>query len=297
MITILAIYRFQTSVEGSTPDIFTIRNLPLSAGRVFNSMEEQNAAQVAVIGQTVAENIFGEGVSPIGKKIQIGSVYFQVIGQLTSQGSTGATNNDDKIIIPYQTMQKKLAGDSGTMIIYASVKDANQMDQAERQVEMTLRTSHQLSFQDTADFTVTNQATLLGTLDSVNDTLQMFLGGIASISLLVGGIGIMNIMLVSVTERTKEIGLRKALGATKNVILRQFIWESGIVGVAGGILGIVIGVIGSWIAGVFMQSSVPINGTAVWLSFIVSLVIGIGFGLYPAYRAAKLSPILALRYE
>lgn len=287
---------YQTSVEGSTPDLFSIRDDSLAAGRFFNLVEEQNAGLVAVIGDTTAENIFGN-TNPVGKTVKINNVPYTIIGKLATQGSNSATNNDDKIVIPYTTFTQKVSSTTNPSTIYASAKDQSQMNSAQTEVKITLRNQHGLAFSQEDDFEITNQATLLETLSSVTNTLQTFLGGIAGISLLVGGIGIMNIMMVSVTERTKEIGLRKALGATKQDILKQFIVESALVGVLGGLIGIIIGILGSWVASNLMDSEWSLDLNAVWLSFTVSFIIGIVFGIYPAYRAAKLSPIKALKYD
>lgn len=287
---------YQTQAEGSTPDLFSVRNLQLSSGRVFNLVEEQNAATVAVLGATAAQNIFGN-VAPVGKTIWVNGLPFQIIGVLTSQGSSGSTNNDDRILMPLSTLQNRLTGGKNPSVIYASATDGKQMTQTQAMVEMTMRQSHGLSYGATDDFVITNQSTLLSTLQGVSQTLQSFLGGIAGISLIVGGIGIMNIMLVSVTERTREIGLRKALGATKGGILKQFLVESGMVGLLGGIFGIATGIVGASVVGQIMNTSVQLNLFSVWLAFAVSLGIGIVFGIYPAFRAARLSPINALRYE
>lgn len=288
---------YQTTAEGSTPDLFTVRNLTLSAGRTFNQVEEQNAAQVAVLGQTAAENIFGKVNGIVGKEMWVNGLPFQVIGVLTPQGSSGSTNNGDRIIIPLSTLQQQMTGQSNPSVIYASATNGSQMTQAQAEADMALRQSNGLSFGQSDNFTITNQATLLSTEQGVSKTLENFLGGIAGISLLVGGIGIMNIMLVSVTERTREIGLRKALGATKGGILQQFLVESGVVGVLGGVIGILAGTVGALVAGQWMQTPVQLNMTSVWLAFGVSLVIGLLFGIYPAFRAAQLSPINALRFE
>lgn len=287
---------YQTTAEGSTPDLFSIRNLQLASGRAFNQVEEQNNATVAVLGATAAQNIFGT-TNPVGKTIWVNGLPFQVIGVLAPQGSSGATNNDDRIIVPLTTLQQRLTGQTNPSVIYASAVSGNQMTQAQTQTELAMRQSHGLSFGQSDDFTITNQSTLLSAAQGVSQTLQNFLGGIAGISLLVGGIGIMNIMLVSVTERTREIGLRKALGATKAGVLKQFIVESGMVGVLGGVIGIAIGVLGESVVGQLMQTSVQVNLPSIWLAFGVSLVTGVVFGIYPAFRAARLSPINALRYE
>jgi putative ABC transport system permease protein len=287
---------YQTLIEGTTPDLVSIRNLEVGDGRFFNQVEADQAANVAVIGPTAAENIFGNA-SPVGKTIWINGLPFQVIGELQSQGASGATNNDDRILVPLKTVQERLSGTTYLNTIYASAKDAQLMNAAERQIELTLRQTHGLGFGEADDFTITNQATLLSTLASVTGTLQAFLGGIAGISLLVGGIGIMNIMLVAVTERTREIGLRKALGATRGTILRQFLIESGLVGLLGGVIGIAVGAVGAALMGRVMGATVHLNPTSVWTSFLVSLAVGLIFGIYPAFRAARLSPMAALRYE
>jgi putative ABC transport system permease protein len=287
---------YQTQAEGSTPDLFFIRNLQLASGRPFNLVEEQNRATVVVLGATAAENIFGYQ-NAVGKTVWINGIPFQVIGVLASQGSSGPTNNDDRVLMPISTLQSRFTGSTNPSVIYASAVNGNEMTTAQQQVELTLRQSHGLSFGTQDDFVITNQSTLLDTLQGVTQTLQSFLGGIAGISLLVGGIGIMNIMLVSVTERTREIGLRKALGATKGAVLQQFIVESGMVGLLGGVIGIIFGWIGAMVVGRMMQTAVQVNILSVWLAFAVSLIVGVVFGIYPAFRAASLSPINALRYE
>ncbi|MCL6631455.1 MAG: ABC transporter permease [Alicyclobacillus herbarius] len=204
---------YQTQIEGTTPAIQTIRNLTLASGRFFNDVEANHGGYVAVIGQTAAENLFGTA-SPVGKTVWIDGLAFQIVGELSAQGSNGPTNNDDRIYIPLQTFQSHLVGGSSLSTIYVSAQNGQAMTRAQLEIEATLRQAHGLQFGQSDDFTVTNQATLLSTLSNVSHTLQTFLGGIAGISLLVGGIGIMNIMLVTVAERTREIGLRKSLGAT-----------------------------------------------------------------------------------
>ncbi|MDQ0188721.1 ABC transporter permease [Alicyclobacillus cycloheptanicus] len=282
---------YQTTIEGSTPDLFTVRNLGLSAGRAFNLVEENHAADVGVIGQTTAENLFGNE-NPVGQTVWINGIAFQIIGELAEQGSTGATNNDDRIIIPLTTLEQQFTGSQNPSTIYAEAVSSKAMTLAQRQAELSL-----LQANGQVNFTITNQATLLSTLQGVNQSLQNLLGGIAGISLLVGGIGIMNIMLVSVTERTREIGLRKALGATRGAVLQQFLVESGLVGLLGGVIGILLGAFTAAVLGKIMQTPVQLNLSSVWISFVVSIFVGLVFGIYPAYRASRLSPINALRFE
>ncbi|MCL6442782.1 MAG: ABC transporter permease [Alicyclobacillus sp.] len=285
----------QTTVEGSTPDLYTVRNLQLAFGRFFNLAEVNGEGNVAVIGPATAENLWGN-INPVGRTVWVNGIPFTIVGELTSQGSSGPTNNDDRLIIPITTLQTDFTGNAGLSAIYVSAANSNQMALAQRVIERTMRNSHGLtSGQD--DFVITNQANLLSTLQGVSESMQRFLGGIAGISLLVGGIGIMNIMLVSVTERTREIGLRKALGATRRDVLGQFLVESTLVGLLGGGIGIMIGIIATQLLDPMLDSATSIDFQSVWVAFVVALMVGVVFGLYPAIRASRLTPIHALRYE
>ncbi|QQE80653.1 ABC transporter permease [Alicyclobacillus sp. SO9] len=287
---------YRTVIEGSTIALPAVRNLKMARGRFFNLEEQRAKGNVGVIGSTAAQNIFGNA-NPVGKTVWINGLSFRIIGELQSQGSSGPTNRDDKIIVPLTTLQARLTGTTNPSTIYLSAKNGQSMTAAQNQATLILRQSHGLGFTQSNDFTITNQASLLNTLQGVSKTMEGFLGGIAGISLIVGGIGIMNIMLVSVTERTREIGLRKALGATKGTILRQFLVESALVGIIGGFIGIGLGSGAGIAIGNVMKTPVQISLTAVWISFVVSLVVGLVFGIYPAFRAAWLSPIDALRFE
>jgi putative ABC transport system permease protein len=243
-------------------------------------------------------------LSPVGKTISINGIKFQVVGLLESKGSSGFGSADDAVFVPLNTGYDKLFGSTANYngkktidSIYVSVTTTGAMDTVSAQIEYMLRHSHKLAASDELDFNVLNQTDTLNTLSSVTNTLTIFLGAIAGISLLVGGIGIMNIMLVSVTERTKEIGLRKAVGATRNQILTQFLIETMTLSVLGGTIGILFGVA---IASVFTLTGLiaaVITTNSILLAFIFSLAIGVFFGLYPAFRAANLHPMVALRYE
>jgi putative ABC transport system permease protein len=293
----------QTGVTGVTPDYQTVRSYQVADGRFITDGDNKSQAMVAVLGSQTATDLFGS-LSPVGKTIAINGIKFEVIGVLVSKGSTGFASADDAIFIPLDTGYDKLYGSSANYNgkktinnIIVSVKSPDLMNTVSAEVQFLLRRSHNLAATDELDFNVLNQTDLLNTLSSVTQTLTIFLGAIAGISLLVGGIGIMNIMLVSVTERTREIGLRKAVGATRNQILLQFLIETVTLSLLGGIIGILLGV---GIAKVFsltgLIASVVTVGS-ITLAFIFALMIGVFFGLYPAFRAANLHPMEALRYE
>jgi putative ABC transport system permease protein len=256
-----------------------------------------------VLGSQTSEDLFGS-LSPIGKTVSVNGIKFEVVGVLESKGSSGFGSSDDAVFIPLQTGYAKLFGSTATFNgrktidnIYISVETTEMMDTVSAQIEYMIRRSHKLAASDELDFNVQNQTDTLETLSSITGTLTAFLGAIAGISLLVGGIGIMNIMLVSVTERTKEIGLRKAVGATKNQILTQFLIETMTLSVLGGIMGILLGIGIASIVTLTGLITAVITADSILLAFFFSLAIGVFFGLYPAFRAANLHPMVALRYE
>ncbi|MFN8433180.1 MAG: ABC transporter permease [Anaerolineales bacterium] len=279
-----------------------VRSFTLADGRFITDGDNKSQNLVAVLGSGVAEDLFGT-ISPIGKVVSINGLKFQVVGVLEEKGSS-IGSPDENIFIPIETGYTKLFGESALYNgkktvnnILVSVTDEKDMDTVSATVEYMIRRSHELKTTDELDFNVMSQSDTLETLNTVTQTLTIFLGAIAGISLLVGGIGIMNIMLVSVTERTKEIGLRKAVGATKNQILTQFLIETVTLSLLGGLVGILLGV---GIALAFSLSgliSSVITANSILLAFFFALIIGIFFGLYPAFRAANLHPMVALRYE
>jgi putative ABC transport system permease protein len=290
-------------VTGVTQDYQTVRSYQVADGRFITDGDNKSQALVAVLGSQTATDLFGS-LSPVGKTIAINGIKFEVVGVLVSKGSSGFASADDAIFIPLDTGYDKLYGSNANYNgkktlnnIIVSVKTTNLMDTVSAEIQFLLRRSHNLAASDQPDFNVLNQTDLLNTLSSVTRTLTIFLGAIAGISLLVGGIGIMNIMLVSVTERTREIGLRKAVGATRNQILVQFLIETVTLSLLGGIIGILLGVgIASVFSATGLISSV-VTANSILLAFIFALMIGVFFGLYPAFRAANLHPMEALRYE
>ena len=294
---------FNVNVTGVTEDYQDTNSYKVTAGRFISDSDNKSQALVTVLGSQTAEDLFG-GLTPIGKTISVNGVKFDVVGVLESKGSSGFGSSDDAIFIPLETGYNKLFGSKATYndkktvnSIAVSVTDADAMDTVSAQISFLLRRAHKLAPSDELDFNVLSQADLLSTITSVTQTLTIFLGAIAGISLLVGGIGIMNIMLVSVTERTKEIGLRKAVGATKNQILTQFLIETVTLSLLGGIIGILLGV---GIALLFTATGLltaVITADSVLLAFFFALAIGVFFGIYPAFRAANLHPMVALRYE
>ncbi len=282
---------------GTSPDYVVIRDWGVQEGSFFTEREYSAKKRVAVIGSELAKDLFGED-NPVGKKIKINGISFQVLGVMKPQGQAGGFMNMDQIIlIPLTTYQRKIAGGDNVGTIYVSVRDVKLMDKVQTEIEEIIRKNHKITDPSKDDFNVQNQLAFLNAVSTATQTMTMFLAGIAAISLLVGGIGIMNIMLVNVTERIREIGIRKAIGAKARDILLQFLMESMLVSIAGGIVGIGLGIgLGELIKRT-ANISMLVTPTPIILSFTVSAIVGIFFGYYPAKRAAGLNPIEALRYE
>ena len=288
---------WSTRVQAVLPAYLTINAWTISQGAAFTLDDNTNSANVAVIGQTVATNLFPNGQSPVGQSIRIRNVPFTVIGLLTSKGSTAGGNQDDVIMIPFRTGQVRLFGASSINQIVLQVADASQIPTVTTDITTLLRQLHRLSPSQAADFTIQSNNDVISRVSSVTTTLTTLLGAVAGVSLLVGGIGIMNIMLVSVTERTREIGIRLAIGAQPSDVMSQFLIEAVMLSVLGGFIGILLG------SGVALAMPYVAGWTtvlpwqAILLAFAVSAFIGMFFGIYPARRASLLDPITALRYE
>ena len=293
-----------TSLYGVTPDYEWVRNATIAEGEFINETHLLGRSAVAVLGPAVADDLFGRHEGVVGETVRINGQPFRVIGVTEEKGGSGFTNDDDRVLVPLTTAQarlfQRLAPNSVDMIIVQAV-DSESVPQASEEVSAILRARHRTDLgQD--DFTIFNQQDFLATAATITGVLTIFLGGIAAISLLVGGIGIMNIMLVSVIERTREIGLRKALGARKRDILIQFLTESSLLSLLGGILGIVLGwlisiAVGAIAAAAQADISPTIGLDSVLLATLFSMAVGLVFGVYPANRAANLEPVEALRYE
>lgn len=287
-----------TSINGTTEGYEVIKNVTLTRGRYITKAEVESSARVAVLGPTVVENLMGDAnANIIGKTIKINNVPFQVIGVTTATGSTGFQSSDDMITAPITTVQARLIGKKTVRSILVSASSEALMQTAQDEITAALRKSHKILEGKDNNFRVQNQADMLATMTSVTQTLTMLLGGIAGISLLVGGIGIMNIMLVSVTERTREIGIRKAIGAKGMDILLQFLIEAVVLSILGGGIGIALGYGGSSLAGKALSMNTSISVSSVLVAFGFSAAIGIIFGVFPARKAAAMDPIDALRYE
>lgn len=288
---------WNTSVYGVTPDYMKIRSLTVASGSFITNADDNSRNRVAVIGSTVATNLFGTK-NPVGSNIRIHNQPFKVIGVLESKGqSSMGSDQDDVVLVPLKTAQERLMGITYIRSINIQVTNTNDMDAVQEQVETLLRQRHHIRTGEYDDFNVRNLTSIMETMSSTTTMLTLFLGSIAAISLLVGGIGIMNIMMVSVTERTREIGIRKALGATFKDIMTQFLIESVVIGVAGGLLGVFFGVSISLLISHFSTFTTYITAAPIILSFTFSVGTGLFFGIYPAKKAARLDPIEALRYE
>ena len=287
-----------TSLQGVSPSYLTIRDWKLQSGIPFTDDDVTTADKVCLLGQTVKANIFTSGEDPIGKIIRFNKIPLKVIGVLERKGeNTFGQDQDDVILAPYTTVQKRIMAIVYLQTIYASARDEKSSDTATKEVSAILRTNHKLKFGEDDDFTVRTQAELISTMSSTSQLLTVLLTAIAAISLLVGGIGIMNIMYVSVTERTKEIGLRMAIGARGIDILLQFLTEAILISITGGVIGVVLGISAAKMVTVFLSWPTLVSQSSVILSFVVCAVTGVFFGYYPAQKASRLDPIEALRYE
>ncbi len=288
---------WRASILGVTPEYFIIRSWPVSSGQYFTEADVRGATKVCVIGQTIVDNLY-KGADPVGTVLRIKKMPFKVVGVLAVKGqSAQGSDQDDIIIAPYTTVQKKMSGQTflGSMLASAISEDA--MPEAQGQITELLRTRHKLQPWEESDFTVRSQTEIATAAQSTTQVLTILLASIASISLIVGGIGIMNIMLVSVTERTKEIGIRMAIGATAKNIMMQFLIEAIVLSLLGGLIGVILGVLSSNLISALAGWTTLVSPTSIILAFVFSAAVGIFFGLYPARKAAQLNPIDALRYE
>ena len=294
-------HNWNTSVNGTSPDYFAIRTWTAARGTLFTQSDLDGHTKSAILGQTVVGKLFGPSFDPVGQNIRINSVPFEVVGVLESKGqSMQGQDNDDVVFIPETTYQSKIQGGlqkyvNGTIVIGADSEDDTQ--RAQTQVAALLRDRHHIAPGAADDFNIRNLADIAGTLTAATGALTVLLAAIAAVSLLVGGIGIMNIMLVSVTERTREIGLRMAIGAKGRNILAQFLAESLVLAVSGGIVGILLGVTTTQILARRFGWTIPIRPEIIGLAVGFSCLVGVVFGLFPARKASRLDPIEALRYE
>lgn len=286
-----------STVIGCVADYVSVHNMSTQAGSFITAQNNESSSKVAVIGATVMTDLFGEDASPddvVGDAIKINKIQFKVIGVLAAKGGTSFSSTDEMVFVPLSVMQKNLTGQNYLSSISVSVADEEQMDAVSAEITSVLMTEHNVS---TADFSIQSQADMLSSLNSITTTLTLFLASIAGISLVVGGIGIMNMMLTAVTERTREIGLKKSIGARKKDISGQFLVESIILTFLGGIIGIILGCIIAVLISKFAGVNTQVSIQSIIAAFGVSALIGIVFGYYPSKRAASLNPIEALRYE
>jgi len=288
-----------TTLVGSNSSWMSVRGRTMAEGRFVSGHDVQTHAAVVVLGPTTASQLFGNR-DPVGQTVDVAGTPMSVIGVLTAEGSSSTSNDDDQAIIPITTAATRIIGGTNRNAlssIYIQATSSQTLSAAYQEADNALLSLHGITTATNADFTITSQQSLLATATSVDKTLTVLLAGIAGISLLVGGIGVMNIMLVSVTERIREIGLRKALGATPRVIRRQFLVEASVLGTVGGILGALLGLIGAVVLPHFISDPITISPVAAIGAIAIAIAIGIAFGVYPAGRAARLAPIDALRSE
>lgn len=296
-VTIYQSKNWTTTVSGVSSNFQDVNNWTMAEGRFISSKNVENRERVAVVGQTVVKNLFA-GEDPVGKEIRVKNIPFRVIGVLNSKGNgTMGNDQDDVIFIPYTTAMERVEGVDYLRMVYVVASDDNGIDRLQSDIENLLRVRHSIKDTNLDDFNIQNMKSIMETMEQTTGTLTLFLGAVAAISLVVGGIGIMNIMLVSVTERTREIGIRKALGATYFVIVTQFLIEAFVISLMGGLIGIALGIGASKLIGLASGMSTVISVPTIVLSFAFSMAIGLVFGIYPARKAAKLNPIDALHYE
>ncbi|MGD8547839.1 MAG: ABC transporter permease, partial [Thiohalophilus sp.] len=297
MVAIYGNRNWSTTVTGSNNDYFSVANWTLAEGREFSGSELRAGAAVCIIGDTVRRELFGNQ-SPLGDKLRLNKISCQVIGLLEAKGqSMGGRDQDDLILIPLRTFWRRIAGNQDVQLIYVSARDGVSTSKVQRDIELLMRERRRISANEDDDFNVRDMKEIAEALTGTTQVLTTLLGAVAAVSLLVGGIGIMNIMLVSVTERTREIGIRLAIGALEREVLLQFLVEAVVLSSLGGIIGISLAVAGSYALAGLMGMPVVLNAGIMLLAFLFSAAVGVIFGYFPARKAARLDPIEALRYE
>jgi putative ABC transport system permease protein len=290
-------YNWGTQMQGGSVDYLTIRDWPVETGENFSDQDVRAATKVCVLGQTVVTQLFG-GANPIGATIRLKNIPFKVLGILKAKGQNAfGQDQDDIIILPYTTLYKRLTGNTRNWSMIASAVSKNKMAEAQDQITELLRSRHKLSYSDDNDFTIRNQADIAEASNATSKIMTMLLGSVAGVSLVVGGIGIMNIMLVSVTERTREIGIRMSIGAKRRDILSQFLMEAMALSLLGGFIGIILGISSSDLISALAGWPTFISVNSIILAVFFSMMVGMFFGYYPARKASSLNPIEALRYE